>query len=54
LAVSNEINGLAAIPAILPFFKPARQNCRESKAHPANAERSAAAADAEALADLRL
>jgi hypothetical protein len=54
LVVSNEINTLAATAAILPFVKPPRPNSRESKARPAIAERPAAAADAEALADLRL
>jgi len=54
LAISNEINALAANPAIFPFMKPSRRNSRESKARPASAERSSAAADAEALADLRL
>jgi hypothetical protein len=57
LAVSNEINALAATPAILPFSKPSRRNSRRSQSAPgerrAIAERSAAAADAEALADLR-
>jgi hypothetical protein len=58
LAVSNEINTLAATAAILPFMKPPRRNSPRIQSSPgerrATAERSSATADADALADLRL
>ena len=34
LAVSNEINALAATPAVLPSFKPPRRNSRRSQSAP--------------------
>jgi hypothetical protein len=58
LAVSNEISGLAATPAISPFSQPPRRNSPRAQSalgeRRAIAQRSSAAAGAEALADLRL
>jgi hypothetical protein len=57
LAGCNEIKTLAATPAILPFLKPSRPNSPRTQSalgkRRAIAERPAAAADADVLADLR-